>query len=250
MGWSSAMRLGAVIAAVISLPFAILGLRYAPKGNQQAYGADEAAQKQGAAVSVENRGLTLKESLKTPWFWLVAIGVIVCFFACNFQTQAAKFATTAYAFDIAQAGVLSTCLMVGSIAGKVLLGMINDKFGVGTTYTVGACAMIAGILVLVTGSVATMAFIGAALFGFGFATMSIAPPLMVKGILGPKDYANIYGYIASVGTLTSMFSSNVYAAIFEGSGSYTGGMIAASIALVVGIAVVLIGLKNGKKSWK
>lgn len=252
MGWKSAMLVCAGIAAVIGLPFAIFGLRYQPdaKKGECAYGDEEA--EVNVTRKEELKGFTFAQSLKTPWFWIVAIAVIVCFFGSNFQTQAAKFATIAYEFDIAMAGMLSTVLMIGAIMGKILLGMINDKFGCGTCYTVGCGAMIAGIIVLVagTGVGSFMGFAGAGLFGFGFATMSIAPPFIIKKMLGEKYFAQIYGYVASVGTLTSMFSSNIYAGIYTSSGSYTGGMIAASIALAIGIVVVLIGLSATKKLWK
>lgn len=224
--------------------------RMPKKESARAYGDEEA--EVNVTRKEELKGFTFAQSLKTPWFWIVAIAVIVCFFGSNFQTQAAKFATTAYEFDIAMAGMLSTVLMIGAIMGKILLGMINDKFGCGTCYTVGCGAMIAGIIVLVagTGVGSFMGFAGAGLFGFGFATMSIAPPFIIKKMLGEKYFAQIYGYVASVGTLTSMFSSNIYAGIYTSSGSYTGGMIAASIALAIGIVVVLIGLSATKKLWK
>ena len=80
--------------------------------------------------------------------------------------------------------------------------------------------------------------------------MSIAPPFVIKKMLGEKHFAQIYGYVASIGTLTSMFSSNIYAGIYTASGSYTGGMIAASIALVVGIVIVFVGVSATKKLWK
>ncbi len=253
MGWQSAMRTCALIALAIGLFFAIFGLRYSPRPEkgERAYGEEAQGAAAAQTAAKELKGFTFGEALRTPWLWMVIVAVVVCFFGSNFQTQAAKFATTAYEFDIAKAGVLSTVLMVGAILGKVLLGIINDKFGCAMSYTIGCGAMIAGILVLVmgTGIGAFMGFLGAGLFGFGFATMSIAPPFIIKKMLGEKHFAQIYGYIASVGTLTSMFSSNIYAGIFTSTGSYTGGMIAASIALAIGIVVVIVGVSATKKLW-
>ena len=252
LGWQSAMLVCAAIALAIGLPFAVFGLKYAPNADKGecAFGEENGAVV-AAAEQKELKGYTFGESLRTPWFWMVAIAVIVCFFGSNFQTQAAKFATTTYEVDIAKAGMLSTVLMIGAIAGKVLLGVINDKLGSGACYSIGCGAMVAGILVLVfgTGIGAVMGFVGAGLFGFGFATMSIAPPFIIKKMLGEKHFAQIYGYVASIGTLTSMFSSNIYASIYTASGSYIGGMIAASIALAVGIVVVNIGLVCTRKLW-
>lgn len=253
MGWQSAMRVCALIALAIGLVFAIFGLRYKPRPEkgESAYGEEDGTAVAAQGEAKELKGFTFGEALRTPWFWMVAVAVVVCFFGCNFQTQAAKFATSAYAFDIAKAGVLSTVLMVGAILGKIFLGVINDKFGCTVCYTVGCGAMIAGILVLVAGAGSGdfMGFLGAGLFGFGFATMSIAPPFIIKKMLGEKHFAQIYGYVASIGTLTSMFSSNIYAGIFTSSGSYTGGMIAASIALAVGIVVVIAGTLATRRLW-
>ena len=253
MGWQSAIQICALIAAAVGLIVAIFGLRYKPdpEKGECAYGEETGAVAAKVVDQGELTGLTFGQSLKTPWFWMIAVSVIVCYFGSNFQTQAAKFATTAYAFDIAQAGVLSTVLMIGAVIGKVLLGIINDKFGCAASYSVGCGSMVVGILVLVicSGMGAFFGFLGAFLFGFGFATMSIAPPFVIKKMLGAKHFAQIYGYVASIGTLTSMFSSNIYAGIFTSTGSYTGGMIAACVALVVGIIVVCIGVAASKKYW-
>ena len=114
MGWQPAMQVCAVIAAVVGVLFAVFGLRYKPnpEKGECAYGEEEGAVESAQTVQRELKGFTFGESLRTPWFWMIAIAVIVCFFGSNFQTQAAKFATTAYAFSIEQAGVLSTVLMI------------------------------------------------------------------------------------------------------------------------------------------
>lgn len=256
MGWQSAMRTLALIACAVGLLFSVFGLRYAPdrKKGEAAFGEDEEKNTKSTAAGAEElKGLSFAESLKTPYFWMVAVAVVVCFFGSNFQTQATTFARTQYSFSIVQAGYLSSVLMIGAVCGKVILGAINDRLGCRGSYSIGCGSMILGILVLISGSHSgkvAFGFIGAFLFGFGFATMSIAIPFVVKTILGKKYFAQIYGYICSIGTLTSMFSSNIYATIKDTSGNYYGGMIAASIALAVGIVMVIAGVGATKnKSW-
>ncbi len=254
MGWQPAMRLLALLACVLGLLFAIFGLRYAPnkEKGEAAFGEDEVSTT-SAGKSEELKGLSFSESLKTPYFWMVAIAVVVCFFGSNFQTQATTFARTQYSFSIVQAGYLSSVLMVGAVCGKIILGTINDKLGCRGSYSIGCGSMILGILVLISGSHSgnvAFGFIGAFFFGFGFATMSIAIPFVVKTILGKKYFAQIYGYVCSIGTLTSMFSSNIYATIKDTTGNYYGGMVAASIALAVGIVMVILGVGLTKnKEW-
>lgn len=254
MGWQPAMRLLALSACVLGLLFAIFGLRYAPnkEKGEAAFGEDEVSTT-STGNSEELKGLSFSESLKTPYFWMVAIAVVVCFFGSNFQTQATTFARTQYSFSIVQAGYLSSVLMVGAVCGKIILGTINDKLGCRGSYSIGCGSMILGILVLISGSHSgnvAFGFIGAFLFGFGFATMSIAIPFVVKTILGKRYFAQIYGYVCSIGTLTSMFSSNIYATIKDTTGDYYGGMVAASIALAVGIVMVILGVGLTKnKEW-
>lgn len=256
LGWQSAMRVLALIACVVGLLFAIFGLKYAPdksKG-ESAFGEDEAgADSKNPAASEDVKGLSFSEALHTPYFYMVAIAVIVCFFGSNFQTQATTFAKTSYSFSIVQAGYLSSILMIGAICGKIILGTVNDKLGCAGSYGIGCGSMVLGIIVLLSGAssgATAFGFIGAFLFGFGFATMSIAIPFVVKTILGKKYFAQIYGYVCSIGTLTSMFSSNIYAGIKDATGNYYGGMVAASIALVVGIVLVIVGVIATKnKEW-
>ncbi len=255
MGWQSAMRVLALIACAVGLLFAIFGLRYAPdkKKGECAFGEDEAAASAKSSSSEELKGMSFSESLRTPYFWMVAIAVVVCFFGSNFQTQATTFARTQYSFSIVQAGYLSSILMIGAVCGKIILGTVNDRLGCAGSYGIGCGSMILGIIVLILGShsgAVAYGFIGAFLFGFGFATMSIAIPFVVKTILGKKYFAQIYGYICSIGTLTSMFSSNVYATLKDSTGNYYGGMISASIALAIGIVLVIAGVAATRnKEW-
>lgn len=255
MGWQKAVLTLSVISCVVGLLFSIFGLRYAPdrKKGESAFGEYEVGTVKGSATEEELKGLSFSQSLKTPYFWMVAVAVVVCFFGSNFQTQATTFARTQYSFSIVQAGYLSSVLMVGAVCGKVILGIVNDRLGCRGSYSIGCGSMIAGIFVLISGSHSgqvAFGFIGAFLFGFGFATMSIAIPFVVKTILGKKYFAEIYGYICSVGTLTSMFSANVYATIKDTTGNYYGGMVAASIALAVGIVMVIAGVGATKnKEW-
>ncbi|WRS28710.1 MFS transporter [Oscillospiraceae bacterium MB08-C2-2] len=239
MGWRPACLLLAGLSVVISLPFALFGITRDPKEKGlEPYGADQVSK---AGNTQQLTGLTLKEAAKTPWLYLVFVSVIGMFFFANFQPQIVKFATTT-GFPIEKAAVVGSMLMIGSVVGKVGLGYINDKLGTIACVTIGGGCGIAGLLLFIMGSEPKAVFIGAVLFGIGFAMMSIVPPLLVRKSMGSLHFAAIFSVVASVGTVTSAISNPIYGAIYEGNGTYVPGLIAAAISMGV---VILCGIVIG-----
>ena len=106
------------------------------------------------------------------------------------------------------------------ILGKLILGVVNDKFGVriATLYASLLCAL-AYFLMLFSGNY-TFVFLMAIFFGLGNAIGTVLPPLMTSSIFNAKDYPKAYGIVQSALMLGMTSGSLLAATLADVSGTY------------------------------
>lgn len=248
-GYQKAYLICAAIGWCFAMPFCIFGLRTKPadKGLLP-YGADE---KESVATVQEEeaKGFTMKEAMKTPFFWMMLISVLCIHFMGTFQNQITNFAVS-MGFPIENASVVASCLLFGAVLGKIGLGWIHDHFGIRITWcTAIICLLIALALFLFGGGTSTIVFIGGFIFGCGYALMGIGSPLLIRATLGHKDYGAIFSYVIALGTFVNAFAPLVYSGIYDRTGSYFGGLYICGGALIVSLIVANVLISKTKKLW-
>jgi MFS family permease len=250
MGWRTTVVIMGILSIFISCPVALIGIRRDPfEKSLQPYGINT-IQKGDGGQKIELSGDTLKESLKRPWIYMIFIIAAGLFFIANFQPQITQYAVS-IGFPINKGAAVSSMLMIGSIIGKVALGAINDKAGLGVSVTVGIiCGIIGSILLISSGGMATMVFVGAMLFGIAFALMSIALPLYVRKAAGTKHFGSVYSVVSSVGNAASAVSGPIYGAIYEATGSYATSLVTCVVFMAVVLVMTWIIIAGTKNLWK
>lgn len=236
------------VGMVLSLIGSILLLRgYPTDKGLLPYGAEK-LEKKGKPVENED-GLTVKEMLKVPQFFMIYLIVIFIFFGTAFMQDVTNMAVSK-GFDIVHAATVSTIMMIGIVVGKIVLGIINDHIGTKTSIVTGAALGIVAFAFLVQGGSAPLfVFIGAFLFGCCVGSMSTTPPFAVRKAFGNKQYAKIYSYAATCGVLTSTIGHPVYAAVYDKFGNYNPVMVACAIALVLVIVLTFLSVDQCNARW-
>ena len=135
-----------------------------------------------------------------------------------------------------KAAIISIYSMVG-IFGKIVLGWINDKFGMVASAAAGCIMFGVSFFFMLAGQDVTMLYIMAILFGLGDAIGTVTPPLVTSAIFGKEKYGEAYGIANSFTQVGLSFGSIMVAGVFDLSGSYT----PAWILLLVLTAVTMIG---------
>ena len=251
LGYQKAYLICAGIAWIVAMPFCIFGLRTRPEEKGlKPYGADEAetvvADK---PAEVEARGFTMKEAIRTPYFWMMLLSVLCIHFMGTFQNQITNFAASV-GFPIEQASVVASCLLVGAVVGKIGLGWIHDHFGIRATWCTAIIGLLAALaLLLFGGATPIIVFIGGFVFGCGYGLMGIGSPLLIRATLGTKDYATIFSYVISLGTLVNAFAPLVYSGIYDKTGSYYGGLYICAGALILSLLLANILISRTKRLW-
>lgn len=145
------------------------------------------------------------------------------------------------------AATIISVYSASGIAGKLLLGNINDRFGV-IKSTMYVCSMlvITYFTMLFAENIIAV-FIMGGFFGFGTAIGSVMPPLITSAIYSNEQYSDAYGYVNSGMTLGMTLASLFTAGIADFTGSYTYSWITLMILAVVVAVLWISAYKNAQK---
>ena len=194
-GWRHTYQIMALIVLVIALPAAFFILRKRPEDmGLKPYGSDEADTKTADKSSDKKESdLSLEVQQCWPKFFF--------------------------------------WLML--IFGKIVLGWLNDRFGVVVSTVCGCVAFAVSFIFMLMGSNVTMLYIMAVLFGLGDAIGTVTPPLVTAAVFGTKKYGQAYGIANSFTQVGLTCGSLMVAAIYDGTGAYTSAWILLFILTIV-----------------
>lgn len=237
-GWRTTYRIMAVIVLLVAFPIAFFVMKKKPEDmGLKPYGADEAAdpaaKKNAAAASIR---LTVSESKSKVFFYLLLLGMI-----CNGIINSGSLGQFPPALEelqgpAVQAAIISMYSLIG-IFGKLLLGWINDRFGIVVSTTFGCIAFGLSFVCMLLGSNVMMLYAMAVCFGFGNAIGTVTPPLIVSSIYGSEKYGEAYGITNSIMQIGLSIGSLLVASLYDISGAYQ----AAWMFLLVLTGATLVG---------
>ncbi|MBQ3496867.1 MAG: MFS transporter, partial [Oscillospiraceae bacterium] len=236
-GWRAAYRVMSLVILVLALPAALFLIRKKPEDmGLRPLGADDVSGgRQGGTGGGSRLLLTFEQAKTRPFFFLLLAGMLA-----NGLIKAGALGHFPPAMQeshgaAVQAAVISLYSSV-SIGGKLLLGWINDRFGVviSTTY---ACTLFAlsFVFMLFSGQSAAPLYAMAVVFGLGNAIGTVTPPLITAQIFGKEQYSRAYGAANSFSQVGLSLGSLAVASVYDATGSYQ----TAWILLLVLTAVTL-----------
>ncbi len=219
-GWRAAYRLMALIILVIALPAALFLLKKRPEDvgleplGGQADRAVQGERPEGGPV------LSVRQSWGKFFFWLLLIGMLT-----NGLINAGALGHFPPAMQeshgaAVQAAVISAYSLI-SIGGKLILGWINDRFGVvvSTTY---ACTLfgLSFVFILLSDQSVAMLYAMAVVFGLGNAIGTVTPPLLTAEVFGKENYSKAYGIVNSFTQVGLSLGSLAVASVYDAAGTY------------------------------
>ena len=247
-GWRMTYRIMALIIFVIALPTTMFILKKKPEDmGLVALGADE-VKATGKATTTKSNSLKLSvsESKGKAFFWLMMIGMLANGIINSGALGQFPPAIQEAHGPAVQATIISMYSLIG-IGGKLLLGWVNDKFGVAISSIFGCIAFgLALVLMLLSASNVTLLYVMAFAFGFGNPIGTVSPPLVTAEVFGQEKYSEAYGIANSFSQVGLSIGSLLVAAMYDSSGSYT----TAWIVLLVFTALTLVGWVGSAKLSK
>ena len=248
-GWRTACMSMGIIVLALGLPLTATILRFTPQEcgflpyTDGKHNTEETAVAEGELV-----GMTRAEALKSPVFYLAFAAAVLFGFSAAINTHAPSIA--AESFGLTAMGTMVSVLSVCAALGKMIIGAINDKFGLTVSSAFGMIGMVCGTLLMIisssSGSIALM-YLSFALIGLGSSTNTLTPPLVVTAAMGRKHFGDIYGLIVPAFVIGVAVGIPMSGLIYDKSGSYNVALTAIIIFSVLACVCAIVSARTGKK---
>lgn len=201
-------------------------------------GGDEKEVLKGVSVPVE-------EAKTKPFFWYAVLGAVLLGIVNN--GGLGQFPPYMSQLHGSQAMALIVTIYSGvGILGKIVLGILNDRFGLRFSTIYSAILLVLTYLLAIKGDNYNLAIIMAICFGMGNAISTVLPSLVAGNAYPTGGYAEFYGYVNSGINLGMTLGSFVAASIADAA-SYTTAWITLGVVAVISAVLWLLGFNNVDK---
>ena len=255
-GWRITYVLLACISCVLVLPFTLFVIRFKPADmGVEPYGAEASeteaapASSAGSHASGALSGVLQKRAVASVSFVCLFLVAGILSLNSSFMQLLPTFAVAGGMAEIA--ALLASSAMIGNIAGKLVLGWLNDRLGARSASFCGLAVGIVAFLVLIAslgiGAGSALAIAGAVLFGAMTAMVQVSLPLIVRTAYGAKDYSAIYSYISMGTTVIGSLGITAVGVSFDAFSSYVPSMLVMVGASVLAAVLLAAGLARAQK---
>ncbi len=212
-GWRTGYFVQGASAFLAAFPFvAFLIVKKPEEMGLIPYGAD-------CTVSA---GETKRDSGKTEIppeliYVLIFIGIVGMG-----ATSTQQFANHAVSIGLGSriGALMVTCTMIGTISGKVGIGIAADRLGIKKAAFIASAATIAGLFILAAAGSAFWNCSGAVLMGINNANHSVVVPIMVSLVVSQDAFAKAYSKVTMVFMLMVAVCPFLIGTVFDVYGSY------------------------------
>ena len=178
-------------------------------------------------------GVTLRDALRSPTFYMLLSFVILIGFTTTLLNHTVVPRLSDLGFDPAYAARVNALYLGVLCFGKVLLGVINDRIGGKKTNLLAMGAVLLGLIGLYLSQHPAMHIAVVIGSGLGCAMGSVSYPMLTEYACGRKDYAAVYGVINAMNVLGGAVCPTLTNAIYDSTGSY-------DMALIIAAGLLLL----------
>jgi len=239
MGWQSVFQIIGIIIMAVLLPTVLFFVKERPESIGLApYKENKKAEEKSKGITFE--GLTLKQALKTPTFWLLMVPI----FLLAIMASAPNVHTVPYLTDIgystAFAASIVSAIMIMLTVAKIILGIFFDKFGtLAGSLFLSVCCIVFPLLALAAEN-PSIPWIYSVFFGMASSGATVPIAVLVSRYFGSRDYSTIFSVFSMISTLGASVGAPIMGAIYDQTGSYHPAWIMLIIVSMI-ITVTLIG---------
>ena len=242
--WEGSFVFSAIVTVAVVAPLSLLLIRDKPSdmGLQMDGGAEP---KGGSTEPTVLTGMTDREALRKPLFWVIALALMMFFFGMFGWTAHAVPYYESVGFSKWWAAQLLAIAAGSGIITRLVFGYVADRIPriEVAAMVLSVFLMLAFVALLMTGG----SVVGVAIFlGFWFVGSSGGPmvePLLTARTFGMAYFASILGALAIVSQSGQIVSPIVAGAIFDATGEYDWALV--MFACSMGLSLLLYWL-----AWK
>lgn len=231
-GWPIALRTIGILIVVIALPLAFF-VKDNPDGREG----------QGASG---RSTVSLKSILTNRYFYLLAIGSMCSIAAVGGTNQNLKlYLSLDQGISQQQVAGLIALLMASSIAGRLLMGWLADRYHRKYVMLLIYALVAAAIPLLFVIDRPGMPFLFAVIFGIGLGGDYMIIPLMAGDLFGVRVLGRVMGIILTADGVAEATAPWLVAHLRDTSGSYDPGfLLLITLAVLGALAVAFLPKSN------
>src|ERR1043166_2416181 len=223
-GWQMALRLLGLLIVVASFPLALM--------------VKEPSKVRTTVDSVTSPAP--KSAFKQLSFYLLTLGSMCSIAAVSGTQQNLKlFLSLDRHFTQRDAAGVLSLVLAFSIAGRLLMGWLGERFSKKYVMLLTYMLVAAGIPLLFLGTTPVVLYASAAIFGIGLGGDYMIIPLMTAEIFGIEILGRLLGVILTAGGIADAAAPWLIGRLRDATGSYSEGcLVLVGMALLGGLAVL------------
>mgnify|MGYP003935459933 CR=1 FL=1 len=241
-GWRSAYLIMGIMAAIITVPAVFLIVKSPAQVGCEPYGADDAVPETKANnTAVRDSGepmLTRKQAFRMPLIYLAWMACVMYSYGSGVSGYITPFSTMELGQSTNFGAFAGMFMSFGAILCSLILGRINDKYGVRAGLIWGAVTTTIGFgVMLASHTNPILVFPAAFAVGLGSSMYTVQCPLLALKVVGSKSYSEIWPIMMMI---NSLVGGGLYSSIglfYDKLGSYNGAFIMC-ICLYIGALIL------------
>jgi MFS family permease len=234
-GWSFAYFVLGGLVLVFGIPLTAMFVRERPQVASR------------AAVLTE--GFSVGEGLRSRAFWIVVATLFLGSMSVNGAITHFSPLLTDRGLAASTAALAASLMGLSSFCGRIITGLLLDRFSGARVGFAVLSATAAGILLLSTAS-STGGAIGAGiLIGFGLGGEADITPYLLTRYFGLRSFSTLYGFTWTAYAIAGAIGPVVMGRAFDATGSYTSLLtVLAGATFVSGALFLLLPAQSAKAS--
>ena len=242
MGWrKTAVINGLTAFLMIVLPTLFILVRTPEEKGMKPYGWQEVAEK---AASVETKKENKTYKMPSSMFFICAISLIVAGIMTQFGNQLPMLAQSV-GYTIQIGAMVTSCNMVGNVAGKLLIGVMADRIGIFPSVNLTSIVIASStVMLLFSGANPVMMYAGALLLGLVYSMGTTVPPLVFMEVYGPDEYKVHLSRFQAYNSAVMALASSALPYIYDFTGSFNGALILGFVFAVLPIITFAVVKKK------
>ena len=255
--WQTARLVTSLTCMVLSAGLTALLLRPSPEsmgvlpyGADESYGRAVPLQERVGTETVVREGATVAQALRSPGLYLLMV-VAGCFSMGAFFMQQVPSACAVGPLGAEVGAFAVSAIMLGTVAGKPLLGWLADRIGAVPTGMIAGFGGALGVLIaLFSGGSAPLFFLGVGIYGLGYSSLSIVSPMLGSQGFGTAHFSEIYSYVCMAISVASALGSFAFAFLYDVTGSFTVDYVLVIAIYLVSALLCPLTVKLSQRCWK
>lgn len=254
-GWRAALLILAIAGGVMMILPLLLWVRSHPRdANLHADGGDGSSDsneaKEGALPT--NTGLTLKEAVKLPVFYLLAFATATLWFCIIGMLQHQSiYLGQDLAIDMETLPLVFSVFFWCAMFGKFIFGFLSDHFNRGHIMLLAVINLGIGLIIVrmaESGGIITI-YAYAAVYGAGYSGAFTMIQLMIAEFFAGHAYGKILGVFIFIDTVAGALGTRILGEMRVAFGSYIPGFnLMIALCAIASICIIVMNQLNKRAS--